>query len=248
MCIQFRIVFAEALDSELLTAQCHQHKLPSEVRMQSDILQNSLGNVCILRIDRNTAAIGMIDRDHIVHIGIFRKKFPFDFLNCGIQHTCDTLHGRIDCKNISCAAITAIGIFIAHPCFDRRFRKIRDNVCCEFHMIHIRRFRQIEHKLIDPVTFGDRFLRIAEHNTIPDHFTAFGNIRQGCLMCLRNVRIRNDTGPDLRSFRCIVDRDCHIIFVSQFYAKLRHICIPPLSLFYIRYCPFEIRILLRISI
>ena len=213
--VQLRPPLTEAVDGELLTAETHQHEDTTEIRMGCDVTDDLLRNVGIRCIDGDTAAVWMIDRNDIVYVRILRQDLPLDALDGNIEHTRDTLHGRVDTEDVSRAGVTTVRITIAHPGCSLRLREIGTDVRRKLHLIEIRCRCHDEVLLIDPATDRDILCGRAEYHAIAQNLRALRKCLQRDLMRLRDVFDGNDARHHFRALRHIMDGNGDIITLSD---------------------------------
>ena len=209
--VQLRPPLTEAVDGELLTAETHQHEDTTEIRMGCDVTDDLLRNVGIRCIDGDTAAVWMIDRNDIVYVRILRQDLPLDALDGNIEHTRDTLHGRVDTEDVSRAGVTTVRITIAHPGCSLRLREIGTDVRRKLHLIEIRCRCHDEVLLIDPAADRDILCGRAEYDAVTKYFGSLRKCLQRDLMRLWDVFHGDHARHNFRALRHIMDGDGDII-------------------------------------
>ena len=183
--------------------------------MGCDVADDLLRNVGIRCIDGDTAAIRMIDGDDVIYVRILRQDLPLDALDGNIEHTRNTLHGRVDAEDVPGAGVTTVRITIAHPGRPLRLRKIRADVRRKFHLIEIRCRCHDEVLLIDPAADRDILCGRAEHHTVANDFGSFRKCLQRDLMCLWDVFHGDHARHDFGTLRHIMDGDGDVITLGD---------------------------------
>ena len=97
---------------QLFAAQADHHDFPAKVRVQCDVAQGANRDDGIWRINRNAAAVAVLQPHHVVHIFKTRQQLIFDAFDRKRHHARHALHGRGDGQNVP-ATHRAIGIAIA---------------------------------------------------------------------------------------------------------------------------------------
>lgn len=78
--------FQQPVIGKLFAAQSDDHDLPAEIGMADQVPDRPDGNLGHGSIDGHPAAVGMVHRHHIIHMGIFGQQFPADPVHCHIHH------------------------------------------------------------------------------------------------------------------------------------------------------------------
>ena len=65
----------EAVGLQLFAAQAHHQQLAAEVRVLADVAQGALRNLGARRVDGDAAAVGVLQRHHVIHVGKQRQQF-----------------------------------------------------------------------------------------------------------------------------------------------------------------------------
>ena len=97
---------------QLLATQADHHQLAAEIRMAREVLQGADGDRRIPRIDGHAAAIGVVQRHHVIDIGVFREQIPLDAADDHIERAGDALHGDADAEDVL-RANRPVGVAVA---------------------------------------------------------------------------------------------------------------------------------------
>ena len=222
--VQLRPESAETLRCELFTAEAYQHEFPAEVRVQSNVADEALGYLSLRCIDCHAAAVLVVDCHYIVHIGIFRQQIPANAGDGIVHNADDALHGCVDTENVACAAgPLSPGVRIAHPGFDRRLGQLCHDIGGELHFVQIRRRSHDEICLIDPTAAGHILTHGAEYNAIAYNLATFGNIAQGNLVGLGNVRLGHSSVRKRCSLLKVAYSDGDIVALVDFDRECFHL-------------------------
>ena len=224
--IQLRPECAEALGRKLLAAEADKHELPAEVRVQGNVADEALRHLCFRRVDGDAAAVLMIDRDHIVHVGVLWKKVPADAGDSVVHHADDALDRGIDAEDVAGAAgALAPGIGIAHPGFNGRLRQVRHDILCKTHGVQVRRGGHEKVGLVDPAAAGHIFAHGAEHDAVAHDLTACRDIAEGDLVRLGDVLLQHGPVGKRCSLCKITDGDGDIVAFVDFDTECFHSCL-----------------------
>ena len=208
---------------QLLAAKAHHHDLTAEVGVTDQIGDGTDGNGGHGCIDGNTAAIGMGNGHHTVHIGILGEQFLFDPFHRHLQHTGGTLDGGHDAQQIPGTGRTDL-ILIAHPGGSGRLGEFfhGDQVGSVGQVLYGRAFGQIQHMLIDPASRRNSTLGIAQRHTVADNIRTGRNIHQRDLMGLGDRLPGLQAGEDLRAGFQVVNCHSNIIDFIDFDCQTAH--------------------------
>jgi len=144
----------QPLGAKFLAAKADHHHLAAEIRIEREILQRADRHNGLGCGDRDAAAIGMGQRDHVVDVGIFRQQLGTDFLDRVLQRSGDALHRGRDAEDVLGAHRT-VGIAKTFECIAFERRQLWRHGGCDFQRIERRRFRHANARLIDPLAGAD---------------------------------------------------------------------------------------------
>ena len=99
----------QALGLQLFATQADDHHLAAKVGVQADVAQGADGDLGARCVNRHTAAIGVVQCHHIIHVGELWQQFGLDALHGKVCDTSHALHGLGDGQDIARADRT-IGI------------------------------------------------------------------------------------------------------------------------------------------
>ena len=206
--------FQQPVIGKFFAAQSDDHDLPAEIGMADQVPDRPDGNLGHGSIDGHPAAVGMVHRHHIIHMGIFGQQFPADPVHCHIHHPGGTLDGGHDPQKVPCPC-RAFFVPVAPPGGPYRIRQFfrRHDVGGIGQIMESRAFRQIQHMFVDPASLGDIIPGIAQDHPVPDDLSPFGNVRQGDFMGLRNGLEGNHARQHFRAHRQVMDGNGHIVFL-----------------------------------
>ena len=160
--------------------------------MFSEVSECTDRDFCLRCVDGNAAAVCVVDRNDVVYVWIFWKKFFFHFLYCDIQYSCYALYGGADPEDVSGSCVAAVWICISFEGSYRRFRQVCDDVFAELHVIYGWRGWKFEHEFVDPVAAFDRVHGVSEDHAVADDRASFWNVSQCDFVCLRDVLVDVD--------------------------------------------------------
>ena len=184
--------------------------------MFCQIAENADGHLCLRGIDGHAAAVGVVHRDDVIHIGIFGEKFFLHLFHSHVQHAGHALNGSADSQNISGSGRTSPGIAVSLPGLHRRFRQVRHDVGAVLHIVHVGRHGEFQHMLVDPASFLDIVDGIAQHHSVADNRAALRNVFQGDLMGLGDILGRHNAFHHFCPRLDLVDSDGHIVLIFNF--------------------------------
>ena len=101
----------EPIGLQFFAAQAHHHHFTAKVGVQADVAQGTNGNLGAIGINRDAAAVGVLQAHHIVHIRKFGQQLRFDALHRKRHHTRHALHRGGDGQDVARADRT-IGIAV----------------------------------------------------------------------------------------------------------------------------------------
>ena len=101
----------EPIRLQLLAPQAHDQQLAAEVRIQADVAQRADRDDRVRRVDRDAAAVAVLQADHIVDVRVLRQQLGLDPLDREIDHPGDALHRGRDRQDVA-RAHRAVGVAI----------------------------------------------------------------------------------------------------------------------------------------
>ena len=116
----------QALGLQLLAAEAHDHDLAAEVRVQADVAQRPDRDQRVGRVDRDAAAVAVLEADDVVDVRVARQQLGLDALDRELDDAGDALHRRRDREDVA-RADRAVGVAVALEgvALERRQRRRR---------------------------------------------------------------------------------------------------------------------------
>ena len=216
--------FQQPVIGELFTTQADEHDFPAEIGVPDQVPDRSDGDLGHGSVDGHPAAIGMVHRHHIIHMGILGQQFPADPVHCHIHHPGGTLDGGHHPQQVPGACRTLF-VPVAPPGGLDRIRQFfrRNDVGGIGQIMEGRTFRQVQHVFVDPAALGDGVLGIAQDHPVADDLSPFGNILQGDFVGLGNGLEGNHSRQYFRAHRQVMDGNGHIVLVLDLdYKRCSH--------------------------
>ena len=189
----------QALRLQLFATEADDHHFAAEIGIEADVAQRADRDHRIGCIDRDAAAIRMLERDHVVDVRILRQQLGLDPLHREVGDAGHALHRLRDRQDVA-RADRAIGIAKAleRVALERRLHR-------RFHggdrqrVVELARGGHLEQPFMDPAAGPDVVDGVADRNVVAHHRLARGNVDQRHLVTLRHALDERQAGREYRS-------------------------------------------------
>ena len=175
----------QLLRLELLAAEPHDEDFPAEVRVAREVLQRTnrhRGSRCI---GGKTASVGMVETDHVVHVGVLRQQPLLDERHHVVDDAGHALHAGGDPKDVA-RADGSIGISKALERVPLERRLSGWHARGDGQAVQRRRRGQRHREFTDPRASAQRLDGVPDDLAVADHAIAFGDVDNRHLVPLRH--------------------------------------------------------------
>ncbi|SPR99610.1 hypothetical protein CBM2634_B100003 [Cupriavidus taiwanensis] len=169
---------------QLLAAQADDHHLAAEVGVQRDIADGADRDACIGRVDGHATAIGVLQADHVIDVGVLRQQLFLDAAHRELHHALDALHRGGNAQDVA-RADRAVGIAVALEGIAIQ-RRQRRHARADRQVLQPGGGRHADHALVDPAATREVPERVADHDVVANHRVAFAQVGQRDLVALRD--------------------------------------------------------------
>ena len=126
----------------------------------------------------------MVERHHVVDIGIAGQQLPFDPVYHVVGDARHTLHAGGDAEDVA-RAHTAVGIAVALEGVALQRFPVSRLARCKRQSIQCRRLGHPQHRFVNPAPARDRLPGEADHLAVTQHRRVPGDVNQRYLVSLR---------------------------------------------------------------
>jgi hypothetical protein len=175
----------EAHRLQLLAAEAHDHHLAAEVRVEADVAQRADGNGRARSVDRDAAAVGVLQRDDVVDVREARQQLLPDAPHREVHDARHALHGRRDREHVARAhgavgvAVSLERVAVERLAGGRGARRERQ-------VVERAGGRGGQHPLVHPPSRGDVDTRESDGDAVADDGFTGGDVAQRDLVRLRH--------------------------------------------------------------
>ena len=176
----------QTLGLQLFATQADDHHLAAEVGVQADVAQcadRDLGTRCV---DGHTAAVGVLQRHHIVHVRVLGQQLGLDALHGEVGDPGHTLHGLGDGQDVAGAdrtvgiAVTLEGVALQrglHLGLHGGDGQVLQPAC----------IGHVQQALVHPAARRNGLHGVTNGNAVTQHRAVGGQVDQRHLVALRHL-------------------------------------------------------------
>jgi hypothetical protein len=188
----------ESLGLELLAPQAHHHHFVAEVRVERDVAHGADRHLRVGRVDRDSAAVGVLEPDHVIHVRIAGEELVLDALHRVVDHPRDALHGLGDREDVA-GADGAIGIAVTLEGVSLERLELRRLHGRYRQALERARGGHLQRHLVHPASCREGTRGAADDDVVAPYLVAFREIHERHLVALRHALDQREAAGELRA-------------------------------------------------